>query len=121
MSNKKVRRRRRKEVRIKRFICIAVIVILFITFLVCINSKRNPLVGKWTTEKGTIYQFNKDYTGKLILSIGEYEYKYEIKGDKVYVDFTSESSNDTEFIFKVDNDKLVLENKNGTFNFTKID
>ena len=97
MSNKKVRRRRRKETRIKRFICIAILFALIILFILSISSKRNPLVGKWTTEKGTVYQFNKDYTGKLILSIGEYEYKYEIKGDKVLVDFINETSTDTEF------------------------
>ncbi len=99
-------------------------IICFLVLLIILlfgKSNSNPIVGKWTTEKGTIYQFDKDYTGKLILSIGEYEYKYEIKDDKVIIDFISEKSNDTEFKFKFEGEKLILENSNGVFTFTKVE
>ena len=116
------KRRRRKDEQKKKMIIIVVVVVIIIIFLLGLfKGNKNPLVGKWTTDKGTVYEFNKDKTGKLSIAIGEYEYKYEIKKDKVFVDFDGENSIDTEFTFKIENGSLILESSNGKFTFKKID
>ena len=120
MREQRVKKKLKKN-KILLIVLIAIVILSILISFKLINKNSNPLVGKWTTEKGTIYQFNKDYTGKLILSIGEYEYKYEIKDNKVFVDFVSEKSTDTEFSYKFEEDKLILENKNGIFTFTKVE
>lgn len=119
MAKKKVKKKFKiNKVRVVIFI---IVLIVFIALLITlINRDNNPLVGKWITDKGTIYQFNSDYTGKLIISVGEYDYTYEIKDDRVLVDFENENSTDTEFSFKVEDETLVLKNNNGTFTFKKV-
>ena len=100
-----------------------IIVLIFLVLIICalFRGKSNPLLGKWQNDNGdTVYQFDKDYTGKLIISIGEIKYKYTIEDDKVSVDFESESSEDTVFTFEIKDEKLILKSKNGTFTFNKI-
>ena len=116
------RSKRKAEQKKKKIIISVIVAIIIIIFLVCVfRENKNPLVGKWSTDKGTVYEFNKDKTGKLSIAIGEYEYKYEIKKNKVFVDFDGENSIDTEFTFKIEKGSLVLESSNGKFTFKKID
>ena len=112
-----------KDSKVKIIALIVVLIILVLLINTLLNKKSNPLVGKWDMGTGTIYQFDKDYTGKLIVSsIGEYKYKYEFRdNDIVFVDFESDTSTDTEFSYKVEDDKLTLKSSNGTFTFKKID
>ncbi len=120
MANKVVK----KQVKVNKVKVIALLLVLFIfilSIIILVNKKSNPVVGKWKTDKGTIYQFDKDYTGKLIVSTGEYKYKYEIDDNIITVDFENESSIDTKFKYKIEDSKLILENDNGVFTFEKID
>ena len=97
MAKKNVKKIYKKKYKVSRVKIVSLIIVLLILFLLIytlLSRKDNPIVGKWSTDKGTVYQFNKDYTGKLILAIGEYNYKYEIKDDKVIIDFESEKSTD---------------------------
>ncbi len=124
MAKKKVVKKYKKRYKVSKAKVVSLILVLLILIFLIItllSRKENPIVGKWSTDKGTVYQFNKDYTGKLILSIGEYNYKYEIKDDKVIIDFESEKSTDTEFIYKIEDGKLILKNSNGTFTFKKAE
>ena len=101
-----------------------IIVVVFLIFIICalFNNNNNPLVGKWENEKkDTIYQFEKDNTGKLIVRNGEYNFDYEIKDDKVSVYFKSDASTDTVFDYEVKDNKLVLKNSNANVTFTRID
>lgn len=101
---------------------IVVLVLFIIAIVALLTSKSNPLVGKWKNDSGdTIYQFYKDNTGKLILRDGEYEYKYEIKDDKVSVNFENKASQDTEFTFKIEDKKLTLKSSYATVTFEKMD
>ncbi len=123
MEKKKKKRKTRssKRNKNKKIIIISIILIIIFIFLIkgCFNNKKNPLIGTWITEKGTVYQFNKNHTGKLILTIGEYDYKYEIKDDEIIIDFVSDTSIDTKFTYKFNKKQLILENSNGTFVFSK--
>lgn len=120
MENQKVKRKF-KASKTKAIALLIVIVILIVLVVLIFTKKNNPLIGKWSNEKDTTYQFDKDYTGKLILSIGEYKYKYEINDDKLFVDFENDTSTDTEFTFKIEDEKLILTSNYGTFTFKKID
>ena len=86
-----------------------------------INNKEetNSIIGEWTTDGVTIYEFNKDNTGKLKVSLGEYDFDYIIKEDKISIDFINEKSEDSEYTYTLNKDKLVLKGKNGTFNFKR--
>lgn len=119
MTEKQVK----KKVKVNKvaiLVPIIIIVLLIALVIFLLNRSNNPLVGKWTNETPTTYQFDSDKTGKLIISTGEYNFEYEIKDDKVTVYFNSENSVDTEFKYKVDGDKLTLENGNGVWEFTKV-
>ena len=121
MNNKNVKKRRRKKKNNNKKIILAIILIVLVIILIngCFKRNKNPIIGTWTTEKGTTYQFNKDHTGKLILTIGEYDYKYEIKDGEITIDFVSDTSIDTKFTYKFDKKQLILENSNGTFTFSR--
>lgn len=115
-------KRKFKASKAKAFALLVVLIILIVLIFVVINKKNNPLLGKWKNDNGdTIYQFDKDYTGKLIISIGEYNYKYEISGDKVSLDFESEAIEDPVFTFKIEDDNLILTKDDESFTFKKSD
>ena len=108
----------------KKIIIILVIVLFIAVSLIIIFSKkenapRNKLVGTWTTDGVTIYQFDKDNTGKLIVSLGEYEFTYKIDDDKLYIDFKNEESTDSEYTYVFEDNRLVLKGDNGIFTFIK--
>lgn len=104
-------------------ILILIIIICIILLLPKINktsSTTNKIVGTWTTDNVTKYEFNKDNTGKLITSLNSYEFTYEIKDNNLSIDFKNEKSEDSKYAYKFDNDKLILEGDNGKFTFSKI-
>lgn len=104
-------------------ILILIIIICIILLLPKINktsSTTDKIVGTWTTDNVTKYEFNKDNTGKLITSLNSYEFTYEIKDDSLSIDFKNEKSEDSKYTYKFDNDKLILEGDNGKFTFSKI-
>lgn len=84
-----------------------------------INSKKNPLIGTWTTDGVTKYKFNEDNTGALIVSLGEYKFKYTREKDELFIDFENEKSEDTKYTYTLKDNKLTLKSVNGTFNFKK--
>ncbi len=102
---------------------IIVTIILIIVFVIIINkmffSNKSKLIGSWTTDNNTIYEFYKNNTGKLIVSLSEYDFKYSLKNNILYIDFINEKSEDTKYKYNFSNKKLVLKNKNGIFTFTK--
>ena len=112
--------KKKTKIKLKPLLITAIILGLIIILFVKLCEKNNSLVGKWTTENGTIYQFDKDYTGKLITQLGDFKFKYNIDDDEVFVDFDSEKSKDTRFKFYFEGEELIFENSNGKFIFTKM-
>ena len=100
------------------FIVILIILIILISHKVFFSAK-SKLVGTWTTDNVTIYKFNKNNTGKLIVSLSEYEFNYTLKNNVLYIDFNNDKSEDSEYNYSFEKNKLVLKNNNGTFIFTK--
>ena len=107
----------------KLIIAFGLVTIIFIILILLLifRGNKDSIVGKWTTERGTIYQFNNDNSGVMSIPIADYPFTYKINDNKIFVDFENESSVDTEFEFSFDGDKLLLTSKNGTFTFTRVE
>ena len=86
------------------FLCFFVIIILFLT---------------WTSDNITIYEFYKNNTGKLIVSLNEYDFNNKLKDKYLYIDFENEKSEDSKYSYLFKKKKLILMNEKGTFTFTK--
>ena len=131
------RRRARKKRKLKRPVIIALIVIAIIIVLVLVihNKKKSNiveesneiakensfLIGRWTTDGNTIYEFYDDTNGSLVVPIATIPFTYKIVDNKIYIDFESEYSEDTEYEYEINDKKLTLISINGTFEFNKID
>ncbi len=105
----------------KRFVILfcGVIFLLFLGILGKRVFKKNPLLGTWTSDQVTIYEFHKNHTGKLIVSLNEYGFQYKIKGDTLYIDFKNEKSEDSEYTYTINDNQLFLKNEKGIFIFTR--
>ena len=112
MLNKK---RRIKKISLIIILIIIIAIILFIIF----KKDKDKLIGSWTTDGVTIYEFNNDNTGYLKVSLGKHEFTYKIEDDKLFIDFKNEKSTDSEYTYSFKDGKLILKGRNGTFTFTK--
>ena len=118
MREKKNRKLKTKKILIFVFILIIIAVALILIFKQK-NNINKKFVGTWTTDGVTVYEFKKDGTGALKVSLGEYEFEYEIKDDKLYIDFKSTKAEDSEYTYEFKDGKLILTGKYGVFTFTK--
>ena len=103
-------------------ICIIITIILIVIVAIpkATNVKiKNKIIGTWTTDGNTIYEFKKNNTGILILPLTKYTFTYKIKDNTLYIDFENENSTDSEYTYKIENNKLILDGTKGIFTFTK--
>lgn len=56
----------------------------------------------------TVYRFDKNGKGELILPNSNFAFTYEIKDDTLTIDFESENAADSTYTFSVTDDKLTL-------------
>ena len=116
-----------KKIKIKRFILliISIIAILFLIFVIIKKpeekEKSKTIIGTWTTDGVTNYQFNKNGTGILIVPLSEYEFTYKMEDDSLLIDFKNEKSTDSKYKFYFEDEKLILEGTNGKFTFKKVE
>lgn len=121
-----MQKKRRKKIR-GYIIVLICIILLFLVLHSCVFSSKkektndNTIVGTWTTDGVTVYKFNKDSTGALVVPLGNYDFIYEIKNDSLFIDFTSEKSIDSKYTYHFEDDKLILKGSNGEFTFSRID
>lgn len=113
-----------KRRKLKRWVKVSILmmmflILIFIVYSLCFSSKRK-IIGTWTTDNITTYEFYKDGTGKLITSLSEYKFNYNFKKNILYIDFENDKSEDSEYKYKIEKNKLVLNNENGIFYFKKI-
>ena len=109
-------KKKRKFKNLAILLCFLVIIILVIKV---VFSDKLKLVGTWTNDNVTIYEFYKNNTGKLIVSLHEYEFNYKLKDNYLYIDFENEKSEDSKYSYSFKEKKLILKNENGTFTFIK--
>lgn len=122
----------------KIFIFIIIIIILVIMLAFCIIktkieknnnndltenvlSIQDQLVGSWSADGVTIYEFDKDNKGKLKVPLGDYDFIYKLEENKIYIDFENERSTDSDYEITFQEDKLIFKGINqtvGTYTFT---
>ncbi len=112
----------KKKTKRNLLILIFIIIVILVVLNLLPNKKGidNKLLGTWTTDGVTKYKFDKDNTGALILPLNTYKFTYEIKGNKLSIDFENEKSEDSTFTYYFKDDKLILDGDNGKFTFTKV-
>lgn len=101
---------------------ILILIVSLAIVILLLNTKKTPkksIVGTWTTDGVTTYKFNNDNTGRLIVSLAEYEFTYKITDNKLDIDFKNEKFTDPQYTYYFEDHKLVLNGDNGTFTFIK--
>jgi len=112
-------KKNKRKLKNKNIIILIILFILIIFLIKNIFSNKNKFIGSWTTDGVTIYEFKKDNTGTLKVSLTEYNFDYKVEKNKIFIDFENEKSHDSEYIYSFQGDKLVLEGANGKFTFIK--
>jgi len=106
-ARRKRQRRRRIRTGIITLLVLAVLIVGIV--LICKScSADKSIVGTWDYDTVTVYRFDKGGKGALELPNGSYEFSYNIDGDKLTIDFISESATDSTYTFYINDDALTL-------------
>ena len=116
-----------KKMKLKKSVTISLILIMIIILLIIFipkfikkkNLSKEEICGTWTTDGVTIYKFNKNNSGSLILPLNKYEFTYKIADDNLEIDFKSKKAKDAKYKYSFEKNQLVLEGENGKFTFIK--
>lgn len=72
----------KKKRKLKRSVwfCLFIVIIIFSIIILCksLLSSKVKIIGTWTTDDVTTYEFYKNNTGKLVVSLSEYKFKYNL-------------------------------------------
>ncbi len=122
-----------KKINIILLIIIIIGLILIACFLVFAPKfKENQegkkleksLVGTWTSDSYSKYEFNKNGKGILKNPSNDYNFTYIVHSNKLYIDFEDENSIDLNFIFSFEDGDLVLQGikeSSGTYRFKRVE
>ena len=118
------------KMKIKKFNLFILLLIIFVvslfSFIIIFGRKNtienkysNKIKGEWTTDGVTVYNFNDDNTGEMILPLSKYKFDYVIKKDTLFIDFVNKKSEDIKYTYSFEDNKLILESNNGKFVFKR--
>ena len=98
------------------------VILIVIIVLICRScSADKSIVGTWDYDTVTVYRFDKGGKGALELPNRSYEFSYMTDGDKLTIDFVSESATDSIYVYTVNNDTLTLVSEdNRTIEMKKV-
>ena len=78
-------------------------------------------MGTWDYDTVTVYRFDKNGKGELILPNSTFAFTYKIKDDTLTIDFESENATDSTYTYTVTKDTLTLVSEDGrTFAMKKV-
>lgn len=101
-------------------VVVITIVIIISGCLLLTNKGNNEIIGFWTIDGYTNYEFLDNNKGNLVLSHKKIEFTYKIKGNTICIDFKDENAIDKCYEYKFDNKKLVIkDSSNNVFTLTK--
>ena len=107
------KKRMAKKLDIRKII-IFIIIIIGIAVLINNINKPKQIIGKWKLDDVTLYRFDKDKTGKLILPSTEYEFTYKIDSNRLSIDFKNDSIKDSNYKYEIKDNTLNLSGTDGT-------
>ena len=89
----------KKKITIMFVLILIVLCLIIVLLLGKKDSPKKSIIGTWTTDGVTIYKFNKDKTGALVVPLHEYKFNYVLKDDTLSIDFENENSEDTTYTY----------------------
>ena len=105
----------------KLIITVVVITIVIISgCLLLTNKGNNEIIGFWTIDGYTNYEFLENDKGNLVLPHKKMEFTYKIKDNKLSIDFKDENAIDKCYEYNFEGKKLVIRDiNNNVFNLQK--
>lgn len=107
-AEREKQRRRRQIIMNTAAVAVIALFIFGIILLFKSCSTDHSIVGTWDYDTVTIYRFDKNGKGELILPNSTFAFTYKIKDDTLTIDFESENATDSTYTFSVTDDKLTL-------------
>ncbi len=119
----------------KRIIIVAILVVLLIIGIILLKTRKSDIndtnsgieepiqetiIGRWTTDGNTVYEFEKDGKGAIIVPVATLPFSYVIEDNTINVDIENEESQDISYTYELKEDKLILTSVNGTFEFIRV-
>ena len=110
-------------------LCMIITVILFVFVVFIVKFKENvnkqniqnetiqeekALIGTWTTDGVTVYEFKEKGYGVLKLPLSEYKFSYKTEGDKLFINFDSKETRDSNYEYFFQGENLILKGIKGT-------
>lgn len=114
-SSKNAKEERKKKNNFKIISNIFILAIIILLILIVKNIyEKNILIGSWTIDGHTIYEFNSKGNGVLIVPSASYNFTYKIKRGKIYIDFKSENAKDADYEYSIKKNVLTIKGINNT-------
>ena len=126
-ARERMRKERRRKARIRRRlqmgILIAILILIIGVIVALFLGGGDDLKGTWSLDDVTVYQFDGNGSGAMILPNSTYDFDYKINENEVSIDFESEKARDFTYTFSVEKNTLTLVggegNEDVTYNLTR--
>lgn len=109
-----IKRRKRQRAVIVSLLALLFVVLIIVLICKGCSGRIDALAGKWDFDGTTAYEFDGKGVGTMVLPSVSYDFKYEINGNELYIDFINESVHDSTYSFTVQNNTLTLVGGNDT-------
>ena len=117
------RRKRKVAVWVAILAVIIIILVAGVFFTVRGLRQSSPSIkGTWSYDEVTIYTFDDEGHGSLVLPLGNYEFSYVLEDDVLQLDFVDESIIDRRYNYSIAEDELILTDGDGViYKFTRTE
>ena len=88
------------------------IIMLVSGYLLLSNKGKNKIIGFWTIDDYTNYEFLENNKGNLVLPHKTMEFTYKIKDDKIFIDFKDEKAIDKSYEYNFNGKDLIIKDSN---------
>ena len=109
-----IKRRKRQRAVIVSLLALLFVVLIIVLICKGCSGRTDALAGKWDFDGTTAYEFDGKGVGTMVLPSVSYDFKYEINGNELYIDFINESVHDSTYSFTVQTNTLTLVGGNDT-------
>ena len=109
-----IKRRKRQRAVIVSLLALLFVVLIIVLICKDCSGRTDALAGKWDFDGTTAYEFDGKGVGTMVLPSVSYDFKYEINGNELYIDFINESVHDSTYSFTVQTNTLTLVGGNDT-------
>ena len=110
MRRKEARKRRIRRRRIRNGVAAAFVLILIVLIVLlfksCSTDKR--IIGTWDYDTVTVYRFDKNGEGALLLPNESYAFTYSVEEGRLIIDFENENITDHTYTFSINGSELTL-------------